>query len=101
LDLPVLDGGCVGVTQGPRLETAAEIRRLERDGCMLVGMTSLPEAALARELDLPYVSLCVVANWAAGLSPEPITMTEIEATLAQAMQDARAVVGQWLSDLAA
>jgi 5'-deoxy-5'-methylthioadenosine phosphorylase len=101
LDLPVLDGGCVGVTQGPRLETAAEIRRLERDGCMLVGMTSLPEAALARELDLPYASLCVVANWAAGLSPEPITMTEIEATLAQAMQDARAVVGQWLSDLAA
>ena len=55
-----------GVTQGPRLETAAEIDRMERDGCDIVGMTAMPEAALARELDLPYVSICVVVNWAAG-----------------------------------
>lgn len=99
LDLHVLDGACLGVTQGPRLETAAEVRRLERDGCALVGMTSLPEAALARELGLPYASLCVVGNWAAGLSPEPITMPEIEATLARAMRDAHALVGQLLADL--
>jgi 5'-deoxy-5'-methylthioadenosine phosphorylase len=94
--LAVLDGGCVGVTQGPRLETAAEIRRLERDGCALVGMTSAPEAALARELELPYASVCVVANWAAGWSPDPITMAEIEATLTRAMTDARHLIGQVL-----
>lgn len=62
----VIDGGCYGCTQGPRLETAAEIRRLERDGCHLVGMTGMPEAALARELEISYATLAVVANHAAG-----------------------------------
>ncbi|MGE0311598.1 MAG: S-methyl-5'-thioinosine phosphorylase [Lautropia sp.] len=62
----VVDGGCYGCTQGPRLETAAEIRRLERDGCDLVGMTGMPEATLARELEIPYATLAVVANHAAG-----------------------------------
>ena len=51
------------VTQGPRLETAAEITRLERDGCDIVGMTTMPEAALAREAGLDYASLCITANW--------------------------------------
>jgi 5'-methylthioadenosine phosphorylase len=59
-------GGTYGCMQGPRLETAAEIRRLERDGCDLVGMTGMPEAVLARELDLPYAILAVVVNHAAG-----------------------------------
>ncbi|MBM4205252.1 MAG: S-methyl-5'-thioinosine phosphorylase [Gammaproteobacteria bacterium] len=59
-------GGVYGCTQGPRLETAAEINRLERDGCDVVGMTAMPEAALARELGMPYASLCVVVNPAAG-----------------------------------
>jgi len=63
---PVHDGGVYAVTQGPRLETAAEIERLARDGADIVGMTAMPEAALARELDLPYGSLAVVANYAAG-----------------------------------
>ena len=80
-----VDGGCIGVSQGPRLETAAEIRRFRQDGCDLVGMTSMPEAALAREAGLDYASLCVTANWAAGLEQEPVTMAAIEATLAQAM----------------
>jgi purine nucleoside phosphorylase len=62
-------GGTYGVTQGPRLETAAEIRRLARDGCTVVGMTALPEAALARELDLPYALCALVVNHAAGLGP--------------------------------
>ena len=62
----IIDGGCYGCTQGPRLETAAEIRRLERDGCHLVGMTGMPEATLARELEIPYATLAVVANHAAG-----------------------------------
>ena len=60
------DGGVYGCTQGPRLETAAEIDRMERDGCTVVGMTAMPEAALARELQIPYAGLCMVVNPAAG-----------------------------------
>ena len=89
-----VDGGCVGVSQGPRLETAAEIRRFKQDGCDLVGMTSMPEAALAREAGLDYASLCVTANWAAGLEQEPVTMAAIEATLAQAMIRVRKLLEQ-------
>src|SRR5690606_41270569 len=62
----VVDGGCYGATQGPRLETRAEIARMRRDGCDLVGMTGMPEAGLARELGLDYACLAIVANWAAG-----------------------------------
>ncbi len=64
--IAVIDGGCHGITQGPRLETAAEVKKLRRDGCDLVGMTSMPEAALARELHIDYACLAMVANWAAG-----------------------------------
>jgi 5'-methylthioinosine phosphorylase len=60
------DGGVYAATQGPRLETAAEIDRLERDGATLVGMTGMPEASLARELEIPYAAIAVVANYAAG-----------------------------------
>ena len=62
----LVDGGCYGATQGPRFETRAEIARMQRDGCDLVGMTGMPEAALARELGLDYACLAPVANWAAG-----------------------------------
>lgn len=85
LGLDVKDGGCVGVSQGPRLETEAEIARFKRDGCDMVGMTTMPEAALAREAGLDYASLCVNANWAAGVGAAPITMQEIDDTLAEAM----------------
>jgi len=74
------DGGCYGATQGPRLETRAEIARMRRDGCDLVGMTGMPEAALARELGLDYACLAVVANWAAGAGPdvaEVITLQDV------------------------
>lgn len=74
--------GTYAATQGPRLETAAEIRRLERDGCHLVGMTGMPEAALARELDLDYACLALVVNWAAGKGEGVISMAEIERSLA-------------------
>lgn len=77
------DGGTYGVTQGPRLETAAEIRRLVRDGCDLVGMTAMPEAALARERGLDYATLAFVVNWGAGLSEQPLTMELINAHIAQ------------------
>ena len=69
--------GVYGCTQGPRLETAAEVQRLKNDGCTVVGMTVMPEAALAKELSIPYVAINIVANLAAGLSAELITMEEI------------------------
>lgn len=77
----VLAAGVYGCTDGPRLETAAEIRRLRQDGCDMVGMTGMPEAALARELDLAYASLVLSVNWAAGISAEPITLEKIHAIL--------------------
>jgi len=80
--LALVDGGTYGVTQGPRLETAAEISRMERDGCDLVGMTGMPEAALARELGLCYASFAFVVNWAAGKTEGEIRMEEIEANIA-------------------
>ena len=75
----LVDGGCYGATQGPRLETNAEIARLRRDGCDLVGMTGMPEAGLARELGLDYACLAIVANWAAGCGDagEEITLAEV------------------------
>lgn len=71
LGIGIVEGGVYGCTQGPRLETAAEIDRLDRDGCTLVGMTAMPEAALARELDLPLLGICIVVNPAAGRGPDP------------------------------
>lgn len=73
--------GVYAATQGPRLETPAEIRRLKQDGCDVVGMTGMPEVALARELGMAYACICLVVNPAAGLSDEPITMEAIEAVL--------------------
>ncbi|MDD2758818.1 MAG: S-methyl-5'-thioinosine phosphorylase [Methylomonas sp.] len=84
--------GTYGCTQGPRLETVAEIKRMARDGCDLVGMTGMPEAALARELDLPYANLSVVANWAAGIVAGEITMAEIEKNLEVGMDKAIALL---------
>ena len=78
----VVDGGCYGATQGPRLETRAEIARMRRDGCDLVGMTGMPEAGLARELGLEYACLAIVANWAAGCGDAAeITMAEVLANV--------------------
>ena len=80
--IALVDGGCYGATQGPRLETRAEITRLRRDGCDLVGMTGMPEAALARELELDYACVAVVANWAAGCGDEAeISLPEVFANL--------------------
>lgn len=76
-ELSVVQRGVYGCTQGPRLETAAEIRRLQQDGCDVVGMTLMPEAALAREAAIHYASLCIVVNWGAGLGHEPIQINEV------------------------
>jgi 5'-methylthioinosine phosphorylase len=90
--LDVAEAGTYAATQGPRLETAAEIDRLERDGCDVVGMTGMPEAALARELDLCYAALAVVANAAAGRGEGPISTGEIEANLGKGMEQARRLI---------
>lgn len=85
--VPMVGEGCYGATQGPRLETRAEITRMRRDGCDLVGMTGMPEAALAREMGLDYACLAIVANWAAGAGPvmdEVITFDDVLANVAAA-----------------
>ncbi len=76
--------GVYGCTQGPRLETAAEIDRMERDGCTVVGMTAMPEAALARELGLPYAGVCMVVNPAAGRGSGAIEFAGMRAVVAAA-----------------
>ena len=92
--------GVYGVTQGPRLETAAEIERLERDGCAMVGMTAMPEAALARELDLHYAICAVAVNYAAGRSPDGAAIhAQIELNLALGMQRAAEVLRRLIPDL--
>ncbi len=89
--------GVYGCTQGPRLETAAEIARMERDGCDIVGMTGMPEAVLARELALPYACLALVVNPAAGKAQGVITMAEIELALAEGISKTRAVLARALA----
>lgn len=97
--IAVVDGGCYGATQGPRLETRAEIARLRRDGCDLVGMTGMPEAALARELDLEYACIALVANWAAGCGDEAeISLAEIFANLREATEAVPVIVKALLAD---
>ena len=78
----------------PRLETAAEINRFERDGADLVGMTGMPEAVLARELELPYAAINVVANFAAGRasSEQGISFDSIEVVLHEAMVRVRCIL---------
>mgnify|MGYP000350118460 CR=1 FL=1 len=87
--IKLIDGGCYGATQGPRLETAAEIKRMAQDGCAMVGMTGMPEAYLARELDIPYATCALMVNWAAGLTEGTITMEQIEQTLAGGMKQVK------------
>jgi len=89
--------GTYGCTQGPRLETAAEIKRMARDGCDLVGMTGMPEAALARELELAYANVSVVANWGAGVIEGEITMAEIERNLQFGMDNAMALLKAFIA----
>jgi 5'-methylthioadenosine phosphorylase len=90
----IIDGGVYAATQGPRLESAAEINRLERDGADIVGMTGMPEAALAREIALEYAAIAVVANYAAGRgdSERAVPLDKIEAVLDEAMGRVRRII---------
>ena len=103
--------GTYGVTQGPRLETVAEIKRMQNDGCDIVGMTAMPEASLARELEMPYAQLSLVVNWAAGAGPasadgpgatgrhEVISMDEIRARISEGNVMAERLVSRLVSQL--
>jgi 5'-deoxy-5'-methylthioadenosine phosphorylase len=92
----VVDNGVIGVTQGPRLETLAEVNRMERDGCTMVGMTTAPEAALAREMDLSYATLALSMNHAAGrgTSSDGIKLEDAEAVLKIGMEKIRTVLAK-------
>ncbi|HET8882861.1 MAG TPA: S-methyl-5'-thioinosine phosphorylase [Solimonas sp.] len=98
---PLAGEGVLAVTQGPRLESVAEIRRLVRDGCDMVGMTGMPEAALARELGLDYACLAVSVNWAAGVQGLGDIHAEIAQSIESGMQKVRAVLERALPALAA
>ena len=93
-NITVIEKATYAATQGPRLETAAEIDRLERDGCHVVGMTGMPEAALAREIGLCYASINVVANKAAGRghANEVITLEEIESNLSICLDNVKRIL---------
>lgn len=93
-DIEIITQATYACTQGPRLETAAEIKRLSQDGCDLVGMTGMPEAALARELGIDYANVSVVANWGAGILSTEITMAEIEENLKIGMNNVIALLKQ-------
>jgi len=90
--LDVIAGATYAAVQGPRLETAAEIRRMAQDGCDLVGMTGMPEAYLARELGMSYATLAVVANWAAGITDSELSMQQISDTLAAGIDKVRMLI---------
>ena len=90
--IELIVGATYGATQGPRLESAAEINRMERDGCDIVGMTGMPEVALAREIDLCYAACAVCANHAAGRGEGAIDMDEIESTLHSSMAQVRTLL---------
>lgn len=93
----VQSGAVYAATQGPRLETAAEIDRLERDGCDIVGMTGMPEVALAAELALPYAMLAVVVNPAAGRGAGRIESVAVEQAMNRGMQRIDKVLGAFIA----
>ena len=99
LSLDYSAGGVYGCTEGPRLETAAEINCLEKDGCHIVGMTAMPEAALAREKGIAYASISLVVNMAAGRSETIITMGDIEEALKSGIASVYKLLREVLSEL--
>ena len=97
-EIPAVGRGVYGVVDGPRLESAAEIDRLEHDGVTIVGMTAMPEAGLARELGLAYAGLAVSVNHAAGRgdSAEAVSLEQIQRALEPAMARVRSILESWV-----
>jgi len=96
LNLSVMTTGTYAVTQGPRLETSAEIRRYRQDGCDMVGMTGMPEAAIAKEMGLDYASIAVCVNWAAGIYESIATIEEIHTSLEAGMAQVHQLIHEYL-----
>ena len=96
--IDVYNGGVYGTTQGPRLESAAEINRMEQDGCDIVGMTGMPETSLAKELALNYACCALSVNWAAGKSGSEITMQEIEQAIEEGMVAVKSILVSAISN---
>jgi 5'-methylthioinosine phosphorylase len=94
IQIDIVKSATYACTQGPRLESIAEIRRLTNDGCDIVGMTAMPEAALAKEAEINYASISFVANWAAGISEAELSMEDIEAEIKQGMDKIKALLVQ-------
>ena len=86
LEIEFVDGGTYAAVQGPRFETAAEIRRLAADGCHIVGMTGMPEAILAREAGLDYAAVCPVGNLAAGIATDELSMDDVIGAVGSGME---------------
>lgn len=99
--IDIAEAGVMGVTQGPRLESTAEIKRMKRDGCDMVGMTGMPEAGLARELDLDYACLAVCVNWGAGIMGNGDIHAEIHQSIETGMGKVRAILTKALPALRA
>ncbi len=97
--LDIVHSGTYACTQGPRLETAAEIKRLAQDGCDMVGMTAMPEASLAREQNIDYASIAVSANWAAGIKNQPLDMADILNHLNQGMVQVKTLLLTYMKNL--
>ena len=100
LNCAVFERGVYAATQGPRLESAAEIDRLARDGCDVVGMTGMPEAGLARELGLAYASICLVVNRAAGRGDGAISEGDIARVAARGMAQVERIIAAAAGSLA-
>jgi 5'-methylthioinosine phosphorylase len=98
LGVDFAQGVVYGCTQGPRLETAAEIRRLQRDGCDVVGMTGMPEAGLARELGLRYACLALVVNRAAGVGDGAVSIDDMRIVLRDGARTVRDVLQHLIRD---
>ncbi|MCP3688945.1 MAG: S-methyl-5'-thioinosine phosphorylase [Gammaproteobacteria bacterium] len=96
LNVDLVDGGVYGCTNGPRLESAAEITKMQADGCSMIGMTGMPEAGLARELAMQYASIALVVNWCAGIEDREITMDEINHVLQHGVDSIRLLIGETL-----
>jgi len=98
-EIEINPSGTYGCTQGPRLETAAEIKRLNQDGCDMVGMTAMPEASLAREQHIDYAAIAVSANWAAGIQQQTLEMDDIIKHLNQGMVQVKNLILTYMKNL--